>query len=74
MSSPAAADTRLLDHAQFLHEVPDESLTEILPLAKKIATAIGCPNYNILQNNGHLARKWNVLNFTDFLNGADLLT
>ncbi len=32
-----------------MDEVPDEYLAEILPLAKKIATALGVANYNILQ-------------------------
>ncbi|KAI8801068.1 HIT family protein 1 [Cladochytrium replicatum] len=36
-------------HAQFMHEVPDEHLADILPIAKKVATAIGAENYNILQ-------------------------
>ncbi|RKO94543.1 HIT-like domain-containing protein [Blyttiomyces helicus] len=42
-------------HAQFFHEVPDENLADLLPLAKKVATAIGAPNYNLLQNNGRIA-------------------
>ncbi|KAI8806854.1 putative HNT1-adenosine 5'-monophosphoramidase [Cladochytrium replicatum] len=44
-------------HAQFMHEVPDEHLADILPIAKKVATAIGAENYNILQNNGRLAHQ-----------------
>ncbi|KAG5458222.1 MAG: hypothetical protein BJ554DRAFT_1597 [Olpidium bornovanus] len=31
------------------HEVSDAALADILPLAKRIATALGVPNYNILQ-------------------------
>lgn len=45
-----------LDHAQFLHEVPDDYLADLLPIAKKIALAVGADNYNVLQNNGKLAR------------------
>jgi len=37
------------DHAEKMHEVPNENLVEILPIAKKIATALGCEEYNILQ-------------------------
>ncbi|KAG8843349.1 hypothetical protein FRB96_004081 [Tulasnella sp. 330] len=44
-------------HAEKLHELPDESLTDLLPIAKKIALAIGSPNYNILQNNGEIAHQ-----------------
>ena len=32
-----------------MDEVPDEYLAEILPLAKKIAKALGLVDYNILQ-------------------------
>jgi hypothetical protein len=47
------------DHAQFLHELPDEYLRDMLPLAKKVAQALGPPeHYNILQNNGRLASKY----------------
>ncbi|KZO96901.1 HIT-like protein [Calocera viscosa TUFC12733] len=44
-------------HAEKLHQVPDESLQDILVVAKKIALAIGCENYNILQNNGRIAHQ-----------------
>ncbi|KAI0794373.1 HIT-like domain-containing protein [Fomes fomentarius] len=44
-------------HSDRMDEVPDEYLAEILPLAKKIATAIGVVDYNILQNNGKIAHQ-----------------
>lgn len=44
-------------HAAKLHEMPDEYLTELLPIAKKLAKAIGAPDYNILQNNGKAAHQ-----------------
>ncbi|THH29356.1 hypothetical protein EUX98_g4816 [Antrodiella citrinella] len=44
-------------HAEKLHELPDEYLTEALPIAKKIATALGLKDYNILQNNGRIAHQ-----------------
>ncbi|KAL0960559.1 hypothetical protein HGRIS_005595 [Hohenbuehelia grisea] len=44
-------------HAEKLHELPDEYLADALPIAKKIATALGAENYNILQNNGKLAHQ-----------------
>ncbi|KAI0345593.1 HIT-like protein [Trametopsis cervina] len=44
-------------HGEKLHEVPDEYLAETLPIAKKIALALGVENYNILQNNGRIAHQ-----------------
>lgn len=44
-------------HAEKLHEVPDAELAELLPVAKKLALAIGAENYNILQNNGRIAHQ-----------------
>ncbi|PPQ65903.1 hypothetical protein CVT26_000923 [Gymnopilus dilepis] len=44
-------------HAEQMHELPDEYLTDILPIAKKIALAQGASDYNILQNNGKLAHQ-----------------
>ncbi|KAL8812367.1 MAG: hypothetical protein Q9223_000610 [Gallowayella weberi] len=44
-------------HGAKLTDIPDESLTEILPVAKKIAKAMNAENYNILQNNGRLAHQ-----------------
>ncbi|KAG0379174.1 Adenosine 5'-monophosphoramidase [Mortierella sp. AD032] len=44
-------------HAQFLHELPDAEMADLLPTAKKVALAIGCKDYNILQNNGRLAHQ-----------------
>jgi len=44
-------------HAEKLHELSDESLQDLLVIAKKIAIAIGCENYNILQNNGRIAHQ-----------------
>jgi hypothetical protein len=45
------------DHAEKLHELPDEYLTDVLPIAKKIAAAQGLENYNLLQNNGKIAHQ-----------------
>ncbi|KAI1298023.1 Adenosine 5'-monophosphoramidase [Mortierella claussenii] len=44
-------------HAQFLHELPDSEMADLLPTAKKVAQAIGCKDYNILQNNGRIAHQ-----------------
>jgi len=44
-------------HAVKLHELPDEYLADALPVAKKIALALGVENYNILQNNGRIAHQ-----------------
>lgn len=40
-----------------MSSLPDEHLADILPIAKKIANAIGCVDFNILQNNGRLAHQ-----------------
>jgi len=32
-----------------MHELPDDYLADALPMAKKIVTAVGAENYNILQ-------------------------
>lgn len=34
--------------------MPDENLADILPIAKKIATAVGVPDYNVLQVGARL--------------------
>ncbi|KIM43059.1 hypothetical protein M413DRAFT_443868 [Hebeloma cylindrosporum] len=44
-------------HAEKLHELPDESLRDVLPIAKRIALAQGSANYNVLQNNGRIAHQ-----------------
>ncbi|KAI0969062.1 HIT-like domain-containing protein [Xylaria arbuscula] len=44
-------------HGAKLTDIPDEHLSEILPVAKKLATATGATDYNILQNNGRIAHQ-----------------
>lgn len=51
-------------HGEKLHDVPDEYLSELLPIAKRIAIASGLningmegTGYNILQNNGSIAHQ-----------------
>nr|POE93202.1 hit family protein 1 [Quercus suber] len=44
-------------HGAKLADIPDEHLTELLPVAARIARASGAENYNILQNNGRLAHQ-----------------
>lgn len=44
-------------HGAKLVDVPDDELAEAMPVAKKIAQALGAENYNILQNNGRLAHQ-----------------
>ncbi|KAI0382583.1 hit family protein [Hypomontagnella monticulosa] len=44
-------------HGAKLTDIPDDHLSEILPVAKKLVTATGAVNYNILQNNGRLAHQ-----------------
>ncbi|KAG8760768.1 hypothetical protein FRC14_002064 [Serendipita sp. 396] len=40
-----------------LVDIPDEFLADAMPVAKKIAVALGAENYNILQNNGKIAHQ-----------------
>lgn len=42
-------------HAQKLHEIPDEYLTDVMVTVKKVVQKLNVENYNILQNNGKLA-------------------
>lgn len=44
-------------HAAKLHELPDEHLGRLLPVAKRLALASGADEYNILQNNGRGAHQ-----------------
>ncbi|KAI1491753.1 HIT domain-containing protein [Biscogniauxia mediterranea] len=44
-------------HGEKLTDIPDDHLSEILPVAKKLVTATGATNYNILQNNGRIAHQ-----------------
>eukprot|EP01098_Paradermamoeba_levis_P002748 TRINITY_DN1322_c0_g1_i4.p1 TRINITY_DN1322_c0_g1~~TRINITY_DN1322_c0_g1_i4.p1 ORF type:complete len:151 (+),score=38.94 TRINITY_DN1322_c0_g1_i4:40-453(+) len=44
-------------HGEKLHQIPEEHLADLLPLTKKIVTALGAENYNILQNNGSIAHQ-----------------
>ena len=44
-------------HGEKLHDIPDEYLADALPVAKKIAQAVGATDYNILQNNGKIAHQ-----------------
>lgn len=44
-------------HGAKLHDIPDEHLNELLPVAKRIAKAAGVEDYNILQNNGRIAHQ-----------------
>lgn len=51
-------------HGEKLHNIPDEFLADMLPLAKKIAIALGLDvagldgeGYNVLQNNGSIAHQ-----------------
>lgn len=40
---------RFVDHAQKMHELPEEYLADALPVARKVALALGCEDYNVLQ-------------------------
>ncbi|KAK5114744.1 hypothetical protein LTR62_002318 [Meristemomyces frigidus] len=44
-------------HGAKLTDIPDEHLTELLPVASRIAKAVGTENFNILQNNGRIAHQ-----------------
>lgn len=40
------------EHAVKFHQLSDETLADLLPVAKKVAIALGATDYNLLQNNG----------------------
>lgn len=44
-------------HGAKLHDIPDDQLSEVLAVTKKIARAQNLQNYNILQNNGRIAHQ-----------------
>ncbi|KAF8536046.1 HIT domain protein [Trichophaea hybrida] len=44
-------------HGEKLHHIPDDELSELLPIAKKLALAVGVEDYNLLQNNGRIAHQ-----------------
>lgn len=44
-------------HGRTLADIPDEHLSEILPVVKKLAAASGAQNWNLLQNNGRVAHQ-----------------
>lgn len=47
------------DHADNLYQLPDETASKVLVLAKKMATLmtekLGCDGFNLVQNNGEAA-------------------
>jgi len=44
-------------HGEKLTDIPDDHLSEILPIVKKLVVATGAQEYNILQNNGRGAHQ-----------------
>ncbi|ETS84044.1 Hit family protein 1 [Pestalotiopsis fici W106-1] len=44
-------------HGAKLSDIPDDHLSEILPVVKKLAAASGATDYNLLQNNGRIAHQ-----------------
>jgi len=44
-------------HGEKLTDIPDDQLAELLPVVKKLVTATGAVDYNVLQNNGRLAHQ-----------------
>ncbi|TQS36230.1 hypothetical protein Golomagni_03326 [Golovinomyces magnicellulatus] len=44
-------------HGEKLIDVPDDHLTEILPVVKKLVKATDALDFNILQNNGRIAHQ-----------------
>ena len=44
-------------HASKMHMLDDHVLADLMPQAKKVAIALNCSNYNILQNNGKEAHQ-----------------
>lgn len=42
----------MIDHTEFMHQLPDEYLIDVLPIAKRIASAGEFSQYNVLQVKG----------------------
>ncbi|CAE6407504.1 unnamed protein product [Rhizoctonia solani] len=55
--TPSSSPSEPQDHGEKLHDIPDEYLADVMPVAKKIALATGATDYNILQNNGKIAHQ-----------------
>lgn len=45
-------------HGAYITDIPDDQLTEILSVTKRVAKAVGAENFNILQNNGRAAHQF----------------
>lgn len=57
MCTRAAGDHTDADDCLQVHEVPDEAMAAVGPALARVARAIGCTDYNILQNNGAAAHQ-----------------
>lgn len=44
-------------HGAKLTDIPDDQLGDVLVAVKKIAGAVGCDDWNLLQNNGRAAHQ-----------------
>lgn len=56
----------LADHGETLGDLPDDVLSRLLPVAKKVALATGVPQYNIVQVCGTaLASVRSILSHSD---------
>ncbi|KAJ0295699.1 hypothetical protein COL516b_012316 [Colletotrichum fioriniae] len=44
-------------HGAKLADIPDDQLSELLPVVKKLVAATGATDYNVLQNNGRIAHQ-----------------
>ncbi|KAG9243863.1 HIT-like domain-containing protein [Calycina marina] len=44
-------------HGEKLADIPDDQLSEILPIVKRVVKATDAVDYNILQNNGRIAHQ-----------------
>jgi diadenosine tetraphosphate (Ap4A) HIT family hydrolase len=58
--NPLAAGHTLVipkHHGEKLHDLPESAVTGIGPALLKVQKAIGCEDYNVLQNNGAIAHQ-----------------
>lgn len=59
-------------HCSFLHELPDDYLSDILPVIKRVVNLLNYEKYNILQNNGHIQSvlhvHFHIVPFVDKIN------
>jgi diadenosine tetraphosphate (Ap4A) HIT family hydrolase len=48
------------DHAERMHDIPSETLHQMIDTIRQIAIALNLESYNVLQNSGKHSGRWDV--------------